>query len=216
MSERSARPRVLLIGTDGRSTAQLAASLADAGHSVTSTTDPAEALRSTHAADWDAVLIEIEPIEAALNLVRQMHSASAELATIVLSADTSAATIRAGFDEGAYSWLVAPAPLELVAAAIRQARERRLLRGPATAALRPLGLSSADAHMMNNQLAGIMGLTQLHLIDEALPEDLRADFTMIMDGARAIADVLKQVRSAQASEPSQPKPDGTGSALDHV
>ncbi len=113
---------------------------------------------------------------------------------IVLSSDLRPASIRAGLHAGAYLWLPAPCPLELVTAAVLRAHERQLLQRDAQRASQHEGVSSSVAHTINNQLTGIMGLTQLHLADETLSHELRTDLEVILQCARAIGDLLKPLR----------------------
>lgn len=195
-----AAPRVLLIGDDKREH-PLQAALAGAAAIVA--VDVAAALAESEARAWDVVLIDLAAAEAAVDLVRQLRATQPDLPTIVLSPDQSAATIQAGLDEGAFLWLVSPVPVEVVHAALLRARERRSVSVPSMPSGPVAGLTSPMAHTINNQLGGIIGLAQLHLADEALSDDLRDDLEMILQGARTIADLLKQVR-AQSATPDTP------------
>jgi hypothetical protein len=50
-------------------------------------------------------------------------------------------------------------------------------------------------HTVNNQLAGIIGLVQLHMTDASLHPEMRADLEMVLSSARTIGDLLKPLRN---------------------
>ena len=198
----AAVPQVLLIA-DAATDYPLAAALAGAGATVVVAGSVAAALADREARAWDAAIVDLAAADQAVDLVRQLRANRPDLPAIVLSPDRSAATIRAGLDEGAFLWLVTPIPVEVVHAAILRARERRSGSSVPMPAGPVAGLTSPMTHTINNQLGGIIGLAQLHLADEALPQDLRDDLEMILQGARTIADLLKQVR-VQSAAPETP------------
>ncbi len=187
-------PHVLVVANSATTLTALAEHLTALGQTVAVAHHTAEVLAPGANSQWDAVVIDLTPTEQALDLVRRLTEQQPELATIVLSSDRRPSSIRAVFQAGAYLWLPTPCPDELVAATVLRANERRLLRR-ASAGLYRDGVSSAVAHAINNQLAGIMGLTQLHIADETLSPDMREDLEIVLQSARAIGDHLKPLRN---------------------
>ena len=156
--------------------------------------DATQVLASSAERLWDAVIIDLTPISASIELVRQLYEQQPTLATIVLSTDHRSTSIRAAITAGAFSWLPTPCPIELIQIAVTRARERRLLQRQATLAQSTPGISWQVVHAINNQLAGIMGLAQLQMIDETVTPDRRSDLEMILNSARIISDLLKPLR----------------------
>jgi DNA-binding NtrC family response regulator len=194
--ELAAPARVLVVANSHITLTLLPEHLTAKGQTVAVSQQPAEVLTQVGEWLWDAVVIDLTPITLSIELVRQIAERQPSLATIVLSSDQRPDIIKAGQDAGVYSWLVAPCPVELVLAAIDRAYERQLLqRQQNTATTAQRGLSSNMLHTVNNQLAGIIGLVQLHISDETLDPEMRADLEMVLSSARTVGDLLKSLRN---------------------
>ncbi len=188
--------RVLVVANSQNTLTILPEYLAAKGQTVAVSQQPAEVLAQIGEWLWDAVVIDLTPVSLSIQLVQQLKERQPRLATIVLSSDQRPAIIKAGQEAGVYSWLVAPCPVELVLAAVDQAYERRLLlRQQTSKAATTGGLSSELMHTVNNQLAGIIGLVQLHMSDASLHPEMRADLEMVLNSARTIGDLLKPLRN---------------------
>lgn len=194
--ELAAPARVLVVANSQITLTLLPEHLTAKGQTVAVSQQPAEVLTQVGEWVWDAVVIDLTPITLSIELVRQIAERQPSLATIVLSSDQRPDIIRAGQDAGVYSWLVAPCPVELVLAAVDRAYERqRLQRQHNNAMTTQRGLSSNVMHTVNNQLAGIIGLVQLHISDETLDSEMRADLEMVLSSARTVGDLLKPLRN---------------------
>jgi DNA-binding NtrC family response regulator len=194
--ELPAPARVLVVANSQTTLTLLAEYLAAKGHTVAISQEPAEVLTQVGEWLWDAVVIDLTPVTLSIELVRQLAERQPGLATIVLSSDQRPNVIRAGHEAGVYSWLVAPCLVELVLAAVNRAYERqRLQRQQISATAASQGLSSSVMHTVNNQLAGIIGLVQLHMTDASLHPEMRADLEMVLSSARTIGDLLKPLRN---------------------
>lgn len=194
--ELAAPARVLVVANSQITLTLLPEHLTAKGQTVAVSQQPAEVLTQVGEWVWDAVVIDLTPITLSIELVRQIAERQPSLATIVLSSDQRPDIIRAGQDAGVYSWLVAPCPVELVLAAVERAYERqRLQRQHNNAMTTQRGLSSNVMHTVNNQLAGIIGLVQLHISDETLDSEMRADLEMVLSSARTVGDLLKPLRN---------------------
>lgn len=79
--------------------------------------------------------------------------------------------------------------------ATRAYERQRLQRQHNNAMTTQRGLSSNVMHTVNNQLAGIIGLVQLHISDETLDSEMRADLEMVLSSARTVGDLLKPLRN---------------------
>ncbi len=187
-------PHVLVVANSETTLTVLSEHLTQLGHIVAVAHYTVEVLAHSADRQWDAVVIDLTPETLALELVRELKVRQTELATIVLSSARGTGSIRAGLEAGAYLWLPAPCPIEVITIAVLRAYERRLLQRHGNGDPRREGISSAVAHTINNQLAGIIGLTQLHITDETLSPDLRADLEVILQSARALGDLLKPLR----------------------
>ena len=193
--ESSSFAHVLVVANSEATLTVLPEYLRQHGQFVAIAHEPAQVLAHSAERLWDAVIIDLAPVAASIDLVRQLYAQQPLLATIVLSSDRHAATIPAAVAAGVFSWLPAPCPLELVELAVVRARERRQLQRQAAAQPASTGVSWQIIHTVNNQLAGIIGLAQLHMADDLLSADLRSDLEMILNSARTISDLLKPLRS---------------------
>lgn len=185
---------VLVVANSEPTLTVLPETLRQSGQFVAIAHDAAEVLASSAERLWDAVIIDLLPMTASIELVRQLSEQQPMLATIVLSPNHSSSSMRAAITAGAFGWLPAPCPIELLELAVTRARERRLLQRQATLAQSIPGVSWQVVHTINNQLAGIMGLAQLQMTDETIPPDRRSDLEMILNSARIISDLLKPLR----------------------
>ncbi len=189
--ESSSFARVLVVANSEATLTVLPEYLRQHGQFVAIAHEPAQVLAHSAERLWDAVIIDLTPVAAGIDLVRQLYEQQPLLATIVLSADRQATSIPAAVAAGVFSWLPAPCPLELVELAVLRARERKQLQRQATSAQASSGISWQVVHTVNNQLAGITGLAQLHMTDDLLSADLRSDLEMMLNSARRISDLLK-------------------------
>ncbi|MDP9311801.1 MAG: hypothetical protein M3R24_13125 [Chloroflexota bacterium] len=189
--ESSSFARVLVVANSEATLTVLPEYLRQHGQFVAVTHESAQVLAHSAERLWDAVIIDLTPVAAGIDLVRQLYAQQPLLATIVLSSDCHATSIPTAIAAGVFSWLPAPCPLELVELAVVRARERRQLQRQATAAQASPGIAWQVVHTVNNQLAGITGLAQLHMADDLLNVDLRSDLEMILNSARRISDLLK-------------------------
>ena len=127
--------RVLVVDDDFR-VANMHAGIVNAlpGFTVTATANTLAAARNADAVDLALVDVYL-PDGSGIDFIRELHCDS-----MVLTAATEAATIRAAVTAGALSYLVKPfAPAELAARLSGYARYRRILSGP------NLGANDVDA-----------------------------------------------------------------------
>ncbi|HEX6291623.1 MAG TPA: response regulator [Herpetosiphonaceae bacterium] len=186
--------RVVLVVDSEPTIAAVAIPLTEAGHAVAMVQTAREVFKLIEAQPWDAVVIDLSPIESALDLARRIHQRHSNLSIILLSEPPPPQVIDTGLSLGVYDWLFKPGALSLVMAALHRARERRMFQ---QSAAQPGEASDRGGarHEINNQLAGIIGLVQLHLVDETLPAELRQDLTLVLKHAQQLRDLLRAKRS---------------------
>lgn len=187
--------RILVVADPEATLPEHAPDLIQAGFTV-SVIHPNEwAIRQDTKPTWDAVVIELEAIESAIALVGELYQQWPHLTTILLTPPQPDFVIAAGLHAGAYDWLLKPFDLHLFQAALMRAHERRVLREQRGATNNTPSLS-ISTHDINNQLSGILGLAQLHLLDPDLPDDLYSDLEEIVASARRITDLLQSKTGA--------------------
>lgn len=189
-------PRVLLLADTEAALATLAIDLADGGYAVAITQEPAATIRQLAAQPWAAVVVHLSDTAQALDVARTIQAQQPQLATIVIADAQPPVVIETGLRDGVYDWLPRPYARPLLFAAINRAQERQALQAQIVTEQTPAPISRALAHDINNQLSGIIGLTQLHMSDEALPADVREDLSLVLESARTIRDLLRQHRSS--------------------
>lgn len=184
-------PHVLLLADTEAALATLAIDLTDGGYAVAMTHEPAATIVQLPAQPWTAVVVDLSDIERALELARTILAQQPQLA-MILVADVQPDVIETVLHQGVYDWLPKPYARPLLFAAIKRAQERRTLQAQIVTQESPAAISRTLAHDINNQLSGIIGLTQLHMSNDALPADVRDDLTLVLESARTIRDLLRQ------------------------
>jgi DNA-binding response OmpR family regulator len=183
--------RILLVVDTEPTIATVAIPLTEAGHALAMVQQAHEVYGQIEKQPWDAVVIDLSPIEAALDLAGHIHQRHADLSIILLTDETHPALLEMGFSAGVYDWLFKPPALSLVIAALNRARERRTLRTQSDTVAAGAPDAWSSRHEINNQLAGIIGLVQLHLTDQGLPGELRQDLTLVLTHAQRLHTLLK-------------------------
>lgn len=181
--------RVLYVADTDTNFPHIALPLLHAGYALATAADQTAALDSIRAHSWNAVLIDCGDTDASLALVKAIHEQAADLPVIVIAPLQPAGVIERGFAAGAYDWLQQPIEATLLDAALQRAAERRHLLRQRKAA----GPYQEDVrHKINNHLSSIIGLAQLHELDDTLPHELIQDLDVIIQSAREIRDLLRQ------------------------
>ena len=193
MSHGSSQHRIVLVTDNEVTLTTIAIPLMQAGITVCMAQEIQDVLDQVDTQPWDAILIDLTPVERSIALVAQLKPQS-QLSTILLTAPLSSAMISAGIAAGAYDWLFKPLDMPLLQAAIQRAHERRILHKHGADHATP-NASTMLAHDINNHLAGIIGLVQLHLNDPTLPAELRDDLVAVLTGARHIHELVRRADS---------------------
>lgn len=195
MIDPSAPPlRILLVVDSEPTIASVAIPLTEAGHALAVVQTAREVFKQIEAQPWDAVIIDLTPVEAGLELARQIGERQADLSIILLTDPASDEHLATGFNLGVYDWLFKPPSLTLVLAALDRASERRRLRGQAQANAAASTEHSDTRHEINNQLAGIIGLVQLHLTGPGLDGEVEQDLRLVLDHAKRLRELLRVKR----------------------
>jgi DNA-binding NtrC family response regulator len=195
MIDPSAPPlRILLVVDNEPTVGTVAIPLTEVGHALAIVQTAREVFAQIEKQPWDAVIIDLSPVEIALDLVRQLHQRRPDLSIILLTDHPSATVMEDGFTNGTYDWLFKPATFLLVLAALHRARERRTLRQQLDKEQAGIDDAINNRHEINNQLAGVIGLVQLHLTDQGLPAELRQDLTLVLNHAKRLRELLGHKR----------------------
>jgi DNA-binding response OmpR family regulator len=191
MIDPSAPPlRILLVVDNEPTVGTVAIPLTEVGHALAIVQTAREVFGQIEKQPWDAVIIDLSPIEAALDLVRQVYQRKPELSIILLTDQPSTLVMEDGFTSGAYDWLFKPTMFTLVLAALHRARERRALRQEVHKEHTGTDDLLKNRHEINNQLAGVIGLVQLHLTDQELAPELRQDLMLVLSHAKRLRELL--------------------------
>lgn len=195
MIDPSAPPlRILLVVDNEPTIASIAIPLTQAGHALAMVQTAREVFKQIEAQPWDAVIIDLTPIEAGLNLVGQIRERQADLSIILLTDQPSDELLETGFKLGVYDWLFKPPSFMLVLAALDRASERRRLHKQAQANAAATTERNDTRHEINNQLAGIIGLVQLHLTGTSLEGEVEQDLRLVLDHAKRLRELLRARR----------------------
>ena len=191
MIDPSAPPlRILLVVDNEPTVGTVAIPLTEVGHALAIVQTAREVFAQIEKQPWDAVIIDLSPVETALDLMRQVYQRRPDLSIILLTDQPSTTVMEDGFISGAYDWLFKPATFLLVLAALHRARERRMLRQEVHKEDTGVDDLLKNRHEINNQLAGVIGLVQLHLTDQGLPPELRQDLTLVLNHAKRLRELL--------------------------
>jgi DNA-binding NtrC family response regulator len=191
MIDPSAPPlRILLVVDNEPTVGTVAIPLTEVGHALAIVQTAREVFAQIEKQPWDALIIDLSPVEAALDLVRQVYQRKPDLSIILLTDQPSAMVMEDGFAGGAYDWLFKPALFPMVISALHRARERRTLRQEVHSEHTGLDDLLKNRHEINNQLAGVIGLVQLHLTDQGLAPELRQDLTLVLNHAKRLRELL--------------------------
>ena len=195
MIDPSAPPlRILLVVDSEPTIASVAIPLTQAGHALAMVQTAREVFKQIEAQPWDAVIIDLTTIEAGLELARQIQERQADLSIMLLTDQPSDELLETGFNLGIYDWLFKPPSLTLVLAALDRASERRRLRRQAQEGAVATNERNDTRHEINNQLAGIIGLVQLHLTGPELNSEVDQDLRLVLDHAKRLRELLRAKR----------------------
>lgn len=195
MIDPSAPPlRILLVVDSEPTIATVAIPLTQAGHALAMVQTAREVFKQIEAQPWDAVIIDLTRVETGLELAQQIQARQAELAIILLTDPPCDKLLETGFNLGVYDWLFKPPSLTLVLAALERASERRRLLKQAQASAAESNERSDVRHEINNQLAGIIGLVQLHLTGPSLDNEIEQDLRLVLDHAKRLRELLRVKR----------------------
>lgn len=189
------RSRIIIVDDDLNICRNLKAVLELEGYTVEAVSNGEAALISL-AAGFDMMIADLSmPDMDGLTLLKRCREAGYHLTTIMMTGYASVETVVEALQLGAYDYVLKPFDPAIVLAAVARAAERLQLR-------RELDLRKhlemvtrmalTVRHEINNPLAAIMGLAQLHL-DEPLPDDMRQDLETIAKSAQRISDSLQQL-----------------------
>jgi DNA-binding NtrC family response regulator len=181
MIDPSAPPlRILLVVDNEPTIASIAIPMTEAGHALAMVQTDHEVFKLIAAQPWDAVIIDLSPIETALDLVRQIRGRQPDLSIILLTDQPAGDLLNTGFSLGVYDWLFKPPSLPLVLAALSRSAERRALRKQAQERAPESNDRQTARHEINNQLAGIIGLVQLHISEHGENSELEQDLKLAL------------------------------------
>lgn len=186
--------RILLVVDSEPTIASIAIPLTQAGHALAVVQTAREVFKQIEAQPWDAIVIDLTPMASALDLVEQIQQRQTNLSIILLTDHLSEALLETGFNLGVYDWLFKPPTLTLVLAALRRASERRTLRKQAQDNAAVSIYHHEIRHEINNQLAGIIGLVQLHLTGPRLNDEVEQDLRLVLDHAKRVRELLRSRR----------------------
>ncbi|HEY0735412.1 MAG TPA: response regulator [Herpetosiphonaceae bacterium] len=186
--------RILLVVDSEPTIASIAIPLTQAGHALAMVQTAREVFKQIEAQPWDAVIIDLTTIEAGLDLARQIRERQVDLSLILLTDQPADELLETGFKLGVYDWLFKPPLLTLVLAALDRASERRSLRKQAQENAAAATERNDTRHEINNQLAGIIGLVQLHLTGPGLDGEVEQDLRLVLDHAKRLRDLLRAKR----------------------
>lgn len=195
MIDPSAPPlRILLVVDSEPTIATVAIPLTQAGHALAMVQTAREVFKQIEAQPWDAVIIDLTRVETGLELAQQIQERQAELTIILLTDPPCDELLETGFNLGIYDWLFKPPSLRLVLAALERASERRRLLKQAQANAAESNERSDVRHEINNQLAGIIGLVQLHLTGPNLDNEIEQDLRLVLDHAKRLRELFRVKR----------------------
>lgn len=201
------RSRVLVVDDDQTICRTLKLMLEMEDYVVETVHDGADALQqmSNH---YDVLITDLSmPNYDGLALVKYCRERGLDLPVIIMTGYGSLETAVRALQLGAYDYVLKPFDPMVLLAAVRRAAERQHLRR-ALEEQRHLEtvtrLALTVRHEINNPLAAIMGLAQLHL-DEPLDPDLHRDLETISRSAQRISEALQRLTHLrQTAETASP------------
>jgi DNA-binding response OmpR family regulator len=192
MIDPSAPPlRILLVVDNEPTIATIAIPMTEAGHALAVVQTAGEVFKLIEAQPWDAVIIDLSPLESALDLARQLRDRRTDLSLLLLTDHVADDVLDSGFRFGIYDWLFKPPSLPLLIAALKRTAERRSLRKQAQDRAPESHERQVARHEINNQLAGIIGLVQLHITGGSKASELEQDLKLVLNHAKRLRELLR-------------------------
>ncbi|MCU0494177.1 MAG: response regulator [Chloroflexaceae bacterium] len=195
MSSPSTCLRILIVDDDVAICRNLHMVLEMEGYAVEQAHSGTAALAHLSLQSFDLLITDLAmPDINGMALIRHCKERNLDLTVIIMTGYGSIESAIQALQLGAYDYVLKPFEPKMLLAAVARAAERQHLRQELEER-RNLALLSQMAytlrHEVNNPLAAIMGLAQLHLDDCSLSDELRADLETISHSARRISDVLQ-------------------------
>jgi S-adenosylmethionine hydrolase/DNA-binding response OmpR family regulator len=194
-SRTQSRGHILLVDDDQLLGQTLQTLLEVEGYTVEVACNGQEALERIDT-NYDVFIFDLAmPDMDGLSLIKQCHERELDIPIIIMTGYGTLETAVSALQLDAYDYVVKPFEPMILLSAVARAAERQKLRH-ALEQRRHLETVSQTAltvrHEINNPLAVIMGLAQLHL-NEPISEALRQDLETISQNARRISEALRRL-----------------------
>ncbi|MCG8346622.1 MAG: SAM-dependent chlorinase/fluorinase, partial [Chloroflexales bacterium] len=223
-SRTQSRGHILLVDDDQLLGQTLQTLLEVEGYTVEVACNGQEALQRIDK-NYDIFIFDLAmPDMDGFSLIKHCHERELDIPIIIMTGYGTLETAVSALQLDAYDYVVKPFEPMILLSAVARAAERQKLRH-ALEQRRHLETVSQTAltvrHEINNPLAVIMGLAQLHL-NEPISEALRQDLETISQNARRISEALRRLTylrkitlvdtgigdsSAMIALPEEPAPD---------
>lgn len=188
--------RVLIVDDEVTICEMIQAVLELEGYTVAIAHNGGEALAYLAGEGSDMLITDLAmPDIDGLALITACRERGLDLTAIVMTGYGSLNSAVRALQLGAYDYVLKPFDPPILLAAVARAAERQQLRYELERR-KQLEMASqlafAVRHEINNPLATIIGLAQLHL-DEVLSDDMRNDLETINHSARRISEALQRL-----------------------